>query len=414
MCWIASNYFITYYQGKVMTASLLQLQAKGELDTYLTGNPSISYFKYASHRHTNFAIQTVELLFNSGINWGKKLECVVSNKGDLLSHLYIQIKIPALTTPNRNQAARWVSNLGYALIKDVEIEIGGQRMDFHTGEYLYTFDQFYTPGGKRQGVNYFTGNTIEPEEERILYIPLHFWFNEHLNLALPLVALQMHEVVIRINLRSFQDVTNGADVEIPLTDVSLIADYIILDIPERNSLTNKKLEFLVHQVQTNSDKSTNKTKYPVDLVLRNNVKELIWMIESSATRNNLNNTKSYFRYTFGQNFNPIKKATLQLNGTDKFTDLPGEYFNLIQPYQHHSNIPENAGIHLYSFSLSPESFHPSGSLNFSMIENSTLIIELQDKYYEGPNKGASALTRVYATSYNILVIENGTCTMKYF
>lgn len=396
-----------------MTASILQLYARGELDTHLTGNPSISYFKYASHRHTNFAMQTVELLFNSTAQWGSKLECTVSNKGDLLSHMYIQIKIPALSTPNVNQAAKWVSNLGYAMIKNVEVEIGGQQMDLHTGEYLYTYDQFYTPGGKRHGVSYFTGNTIETTEERILYIPLHFWFNDHQNLALPLIALQMNEVVIRLNIRTFQEVTNGADVEIPLTNISILADYILLDLPERNSLVNKKLEFLVHQVQSNLDKSTNKLMYPVELILRNNVKELIWMIESSFSTKNPNNTKTYFRYVNGLN-NPVKKATLRLNGNDKFTDLPGEYFNLIQPYQHHSNIPDNAGIHLYSFSLSPESFHPSGSLNFSMIENATLFIELQDNYFQGVNKGSSALTKIYATSYNILVIENGTCSMKYY
>jgi len=397
-----------------MTASILQLQAKGELDTYLTGNPTISYYKYASHRHTNFAMQTFELLFNGNVSWGKKIECVVPSKGDLVSRMYLQIRLPALSTVNRNQGATWVSNLGYAIIKDAEVEIGGQRMDIQSGEYLYTYDQLFTPGGKRQGVNYFTGNTIEPSEERILYIPLHFWFNDHQNLALPMIALQMHEVVIRLNLRSFQEITNGANVEIPILGMSILTDYIFLDIPERKNLLNRKLEYLVQQVQSNVEKSSSKLKYPVDLVLRNNVKELIWMVESSSNTNNSNNTKSYFRYTINGNVNPVKKVTLQFNGNDKFTDLPGEYFNLIQPYQHHSNIPENAGINVYSMSLSPEMFHPSGSLNFSMIESATLLIELQDHYFKGSNNKVSALTKVYATSYNILIIENGTCTMKYY
>ena len=397
-----------------MTASILQLQAKGELDTYLTGNPTISYYKYASHRHTNFAMQTFELLFSSNVAWGKKIECVVPSKGDLVSRMYLQIRLPALSTENLNQSATWVSNLGYAIIKDAEVEIGGQRMDIQSGEYLYTYDQLFTPGGKKQGVNYFTGNTIEPSEERLLYVPLHFWFNDHQNLSLPMIALQMHEVVIRLNLRSFQEVTNGANVEIPIMGMSILTDYIFLDIPERNNLLNRKLEYLVQQVQSNAEKSSSKLKYPVDLVFRNNVKELIWMVESSSNTNNSNNTKSYFRFTINGNVNPVKKVTLQFNGNDKFTDLPGEYFNLIQPYQHHSNIPENAGIHVYSLSLSPEMFHPSGSLNFSMIENATLLIELQDSYFKGSNNKVSALTKVYATSYNILIIENGTCTMKYY
>lgn len=397
-----------------MAASILQLQAKGELDTYLTGNPTISYYKYASHRHSNFAMQTFELLFSSNVTWGKKIECIVPSKGDLVSRMYLQIRLPALSTENRNQGASWVSNLGYALIKDVEVEIGGQRMDVQSGEYLYIYDQLFTPGGKKQGVNYFTGNTIEPSEERLLYIPLHFWFNDHQTLSLPMIALQMHEVVIRLNLRSFQEVTNGANVEIPILGMSILTDYIFLDIPERNNLLNRKLEYLVQQVQSNVQKSSSKLKYPLDLVLRNNVKELIWMVESSSNTDNSNKTKSYFRYTINGNVNPVKKVTLQFNGNDKFTDLPGEYFNLIQPYQHHSNIPENAGIHVYSLSLSPEMFHPSGSLNFSTIENATLFIELHDSYFKGSNNKVSALTKVYATSYNIFIIENGTCTMKYY
>ena len=397
-----------------MTASLLQLQAKGELDTYLTGNPTISYYKYASHRHTNFSMQTNELLFNNHVTWGKKIECVVSNKGDLLSHMYIQIRLPALKSPNKNQNASWVTNLGYAMIKDVEIEIGGQRMDIHTGEFLYAYDQLCAPSGKKQGLNYIIGNTIENDEERILYVPLHFWFNDHHSLALPMVALNMHEVVIKVNLRSFHEVTNGTTHEVPLKGMSIIADYILLDVAERNSLTNKKLEFLVQQVQSNLESSSTKTKYSVDLVLRNNVKEIIWMVESSMSNTNNENTNTYFRYIDHKNLDPIKKVTLQLNGNDKFTDLSGEYFNLVQPYQHHSNIPDNPGIHLYSFSLSPESFHPSGSLNFSIIDNSTLIIELQDDYFQKQDKKMSALTKVYAISYNILVIEDGTCTMMYY
>jgi hypothetical protein len=107
--------------------------------------------------------------------------------------------------------------------------------------------------------------------------------------------------------------------------------------------------------------------------------------------------------------NPVVTAKLQLNGQDRFSEREGTYFDLVQPYQHHTRAPDT-GINLYSFALRPEEHQPSGSCNFSRIDNATLQLVLSNATVEGTN---TAKVRVYAVNYNVLRVMSGMGGLAY-
>lgn len=396
-----------------MTIGIFQLQARGEQDQYLTGNPDVSFFKSVYRKHTNFSIQTEELYFKNAIRWGQNTECLIPRKGDLISRMYLHIKLPILSDDRSNSSARWVTNVGHALIKSIEIDIGGQRIDIQTGENLYVYNQLSTDGGKRNGVDYMIGNEVDPYQEKQIFIPLDFWFNRADNAALPIIALDMQEINIKVQLREFEDVTIGTTNYVPLEHISLITDYILLDIDERKRFQSGVKTYLIQQTQMNIENKTQKLINSVDLLLKNNVKEIIWMVRRFVKGDvGESDAKDWFNYSYKNNINPIKSVTLRINGQEKFSELSGEYFNLVQPFQYHSNIPDNPGICAYSFALNPEAHQPSGSFNFSCVDNSELIFALQDDYFlemeANELDGEQEVSiQVYAISYNILEIGNG-------
>ena len=396
-----------------MTIGIFQLQARGEQDEFLIGNPEVSFFKSVYRRHTNFSIQTEELIFNNVVDWGKYSECIIQRKGDLVARMYLRFKIPRLSDDRSNQSSQWVSNIGHAMIKFVEIEIGGQRIDIHTGESLYCTNQLSGGGSKRNGLDFMIGYEVEPQEERNIFIPLDFWFNKADSAFLPIIALDMHEVKIKLQLREFEEITIGNADYVPLEDVSVITDYIYLDIDERKRIQTTKRRYLIDQTQINIENKTDRLINTVDLMFKNNVKEIYWMVRNVVQGDvGESDAKDWFNYSYKNNANPIKNVTLRINGQDKFKQLSGEYFNLVQPFQHHSNIPENTGLCVYSFALNPETHQPSGTFNFSCVDNAQLIIELHDDYFldleSNDLDGEQEVSiQVYALSYNILEIGDG-------
>ena len=107
--------------------------------------------------------------------------------------------------------------------------------------------------------------------------------------------------------------------------------------------------------------------------------------------------------------NPVVTAKLQLNGQDRFSEREGTYFDLVQPYQHHTRTPDT-GINVYSFALRPEEHQPSGTCNFSRIDNATLQLVVSAAAIGSAN---TAKVRVYATNYNVLRVMSGMGGLAY-
>jgi len=435
-----------------MGGGLLQLVAYGAQDVYLTGNPQITFFKVAYRRHTNFALEAIEQNFNGTPGYGSRVTCQISRNGDLINRMYLQVKVPSLA----NAADFYYNYYGLRLINYVEIEIGGQKIDKHYSHWLYIWNELSLPISKRHGYNEMVGAYGAADlAGNTLHIPLEFWFCRNVGLALPLIALQYHEVKINLNFETAEKCGYFASTINPLSTVSLWVDYIFLDTDERRRFAQLSHEYLIEQLQfTGQEAITSSTGVKTKLNFNHPCKELVWFVTNDESTdkkranwfnyttavNAIDNTsKSTLPKTYNQlkeelsqtnvNYagsnntaysstlpsNPVKSSKLILNGNDRFYERPGRYFNLVQPYQHHENIPTNAGINVYSFALKPEEHQPSGTLNMSRIDTALLYLSFEDKTGSTPTDydPTKSILYVYAVNYNVLRILSGMGGLAY-
>ena len=434
-----------------MGGGLLQLVAYGAQDVYLTGNPQITFFKVVYRRHTNFAIEAIQQTFNGNAGYGNTVTCQISRNGDLINRMYLQVDVPKKKDLDTKTTSTYQNYLGLRLIKSVVIEIGGQQIDKHYSDWLYIWNELSLPIGKRYAYDTMVGadkdilnglnniDEIPDSSDTTLYIPFEFWFCRNVGLALPLIALQYHEVKVKIDFE-----TKANCISIPagsLTDfediknISLWADYIFLDTDERRRFAQLSHEYLIEQLQfTGTESVSAAAAIKPKLSFNHPCKELVWFCSSDHTstvadkhviNNNWVNYSSAVN-TYGQassvlytptsaitSANPIKSAKLVLNGNDRFSARPGSYFNLIQPYQHHENIPSNPGINVYSFALKPEEHQPSGTLNMSRIDTAVLNLEIDQTGSYATTTTYSKNLHVYAVNYNVLRILSGMGGLAY-
>ena len=405
----------------------MQLVAYGAQDIYLTGNPQITFFKVVYRRHTNFAIESIEQTFNGTADFGKKVTVTVSRNGDLVTKVYLESVLPDVDSGTSGFS--WVEEVGHFLIKNVEIEIGGQRIDKHYGTWLSIWSSLTLESGHTAGYNNMIGNvssltgvlpntaagtggTVSGQK---VYVPLQFWFNRNPGLALPLIALQYHEVKFNIEFESFANLTdsindnNWVDATPSLGDSSLWVDYVYLDTDERRRFAQTSHEYLIEQLQFTGDESLGGTNNKVKLNFNHPVKELVWVVQNNnRTGNNFTDSDgSSAGQVVTPGVNPCSNAKIQFNGHDRFAARAGDYFNLVQPYQHHCNIPAT-GINVYSFGLKPEEHQPSGTANMSRIDNATLQLTLTSNANNN-----SPIVKVFAVNYNVLRIMSGMGGLAY-
>jgi hypothetical protein len=400
-----------------MAGGLMQLVAYGAQDIYLTGNPQITFFKVVYRRHTNFAVEAIEQTFNGAADIGRRFTCTIARNGDLLHRLYLQVDVSSSYTDDSDLNAF----LGFQLLDYVEVEIGGQVIDKQYGEWMavwcdltHTLDQALMLSQMLDGADE-DDTTLDR-----LYIPLQFWFCRNPGLALPLIALQYHEVKINVQFvsttPSIISPFNGST----LQNTTVWADYIFLDTDERRRFAQVSHEYLIEQVQYSNALTIPTAAVTTQQELRFNhpVKELVWLVDETPTEIPFNTYTS------------CKDALLQLNGQDRFKRRSGDYFTKVQRYEHHtgagrsvatkgfavgSGNPEFNGTsvldatHVYSFALKPEEHQPSGTCNFSRIDNAVLNLS-----FDSSNTLQSgAVLKVYAVNYNVLRIMSGMGGLAY-
>ena len=531
----------------------MQLVAYGAQDVFLTGTPEITYWKVSYRRYTNFAMESIEQTFNGQADFGRRVTCTISRNGDLCYKTYLQLTLPEINQDMHNTTgtakdgvyARWLDFIGEQILAQVEIEIGGQRIDRQYGDWMHIWNQLTMTTEQLRGYWKLIGNTTSltyitdpsfaditgpcastsgpaqvcaPRKalpETTLYIPLLFWFCRNPGLALPLIALQYHEVKINIDFRPIGeclwavgtlDPTNKTTLSVTtayqqsLVAASLYIDYIFLDTDERRKMAQNPHEYLIEQIQFTGDESVGSSSNKIKLNFNHPCKELVWVVQPDANVDycsSLTGNTTLFRTLGAQPFNytdaidalpnaiaafggptetlgpsafingsglfqmpggidgfasgpsaewtstsqygpfidqtgagasgsllsdagtfvlsetaldmhcwgenPVVTAKLQLNGQDRFTEREGSYFDVVQPYQHHTRAPDT-GINVYSFALRPEEWQPSGTCNFSRIDNATLQLVLSAATVQGVQ---TAKVRVYAINYNVLRVMSG-------
>jgi hypothetical protein len=361
-------------------------------------------------------------------NWGTKHSAVLGRHADLVGPSYIEVEMPG---DGNDLVYSSDMRAGFNLVEYVELDIGGQVIDRQYGEFLAIWSSL-TLSATHQ-INLTNMNSVKndrndpcsstgrPERKNLTYIPLSFWFCRNPGAALPLIALQYHEVKINIlwNKASliFTGATNATTTAGP-AQANLLVDYIYLDVEERRRMAQESHEYLIEQTQFNEDKGLTSAQNRVDLTFNHPVKELIWVTQNAGRKDCRINGGSMLSPL---DYDPIiYDCTLQLNGQDRMQALPGKYFNTVQPFQHHTGtgVPlfisqSSTGVYMYSFAIKPEEHQPSGTCNFSRIDTATLVFSVDGAYVINNVDENNYDIRVYAINYNILRVMSGMGGLAY-
>jgi hypothetical protein len=270
-----------------MGGGLMQLVAYGAQDVYLTGNPQITFFKVVYRRHTNFSMECIEQPLDSAKFGGRHTVQVLRN-GDLAGRMYLKTTLPQLDAATTTSKCAWVRRVGHALIDNIECTVGGSQVDKHWGVWYDLWYELTHTEEQSRGYAKMIGDVSEcttlasSVKAYTLYIPLQFWFNRNTGLALPLIALQYHEVRFNIQFEQFANLvcyTGSAAPLLPsanLSDTSILVDYIYLDQEERRRMAQVGHEYLIEQVQFGNTESVTGANQKVKLDFNHPCKELIW------------------------------------------------------------------------------------------------------------------------------------------
>ena len=435
----------------------MQLVAYGAQDIYLTGQPQITFFKSVYRRHTNFATESILQTINGSVAASSRVTVTISRNGDLLKNLWICYNPSLLVLPAQTPAVtNMASDLGHAMLGQLELEIGGQLIDRQYGLWLTVWNQLteqnpigqqgeLAVGGAEPMVNQPNGAQSSrycrmaythqvpgasvistnggPSEA---YIPMKFWFCRNPGLAIPLIALQYHEVKFNITFAAGSTYVAGGVSNVANCGLNVYADYVYLDTTERRQFAQNAHEYLIDQLQYQSESSSGTSQTStIRLNFNHPVKELIWCGTPNATLTaaqsvdfplgpatpqtitNVNAATGATTPTSGlEAFNSPLVSKVILNGTDRFTQRNIKYFTRCQIWDCHTGFGSTGiadSIAVYSFALRPEEHHPSGTCNFSRIDTAQL-------YFSGDY--INALT-IFAINYNVLRIMSGMGGLAY-
>ncbi len=469
-----------------MPGGNLELSAIGSQDIFLTGNPILTFFKVVYKRYTNFSMEYISKEFTKLPTFSTTSKTTVDVKidrnGDLLSDIYLVYDLPNIYSTS-DENFKWIDNLGSNIIYMVSIIIGGALIDHHYGIWLNIWNEITLSNTKKEyyteminsntsfGYNgeYSTTQTPTFPAKR-LYIPFEFWFCKNPGLALPLIALQRSEVIIKIEYEPLNNLfTIGSNDQSPLSfynitdtdslssgEINLLnnynkenifwkfingttssglwnqrtyleVNYIFLDEDERKHFALSNHEYLITQTNRRYYDGLDKSNYTLNLNLHHPTKELIWIAQrddinqynqwnnyssslttSNVLDGNINNKTHSLAFDNGKNI--LYSARLIFDGNDRFAEKDINFFNLQQCYKYHSGSTVNKHIYLYSFSLNPEKIQPSGSCNMSAINKIELRLFSKEPFDSSLYKYNIQL---FSTNYNIIRIMSGSSAIVF-
>ena len=422
-------------------AGQVQLAASGPQEKYFTLNPDYSYFVESFKKHSNFSTQYVDIEPENQVNFGSKVQFrVPQNNGDLLKTLSVKFTLPPLTN---NMI--YIESVGHALIEYVDLIIGGKVIQRITSDYLQIYSEHYITQTKQKALEQLIGKyplrtsdklvsqvannagiiingTLGLGTEENFFVDLPFYFHEHPELAVPLCAINKQEVEVEFKLRNAQDIVikiNGnyekLEQGISISDFQLCSELVYLDCVEKVKIQNTSRDYLITQIQENVfdvGLGVKEGSFKLDIV--NPVKELYFVIQRQGTTGD-GITQGNFVTPFDYDnlyaviddklilYENLDYLTLTLDGQDIITQDTGNviFLKAIQAAIHHSKTQLIRRFYSYSFALQPEEWYPTGQVNFSLIKEQILNLNLTD------SPDFARQIRVYAESYNILRVSEG-------
>lgn len=305
-----------------MGGGLLQLVAIGSQDVYLTSNPQVTFFRTVYRRHTNFAVDTVDVTFSNGASFGSRSSLSIPRQGDLLTKMYLRVVLSAGTAPSGASWA-WVHRIGHELIKLVQLSIGGQVVDKQTSTWMNIWHDLTHSINQDIAYNKLIGETPEltvmspSHKSAVLHIPLQFFCCRNNGNALPLISLQYHEVELDVDFQNLERliITSGFNTNTPgksmglrIEEASLVCDMILLDTDERRRFAQQSSEKLFEQVQWTGTESINFGTNRIALNYNHPVKSMYWIIRLGKFLN-INGSYKYLSYHPSDNDMMLLQAT---------------------------------------------------------------------------------------------------------
>ena len=390
-----------------MAGALMQLVAVGAQNQFLNGNTDsdITFFSAIYVKHTNFAIESMEQTLDGSPSLGQRVTCNVQRNGDLISSVWVDASLNCTDPVNR---------VGFALLDNVELRVGGQIIDKQSGRWMYLWSELSHTNAQKQMLDKLVGtrgtNGAHDGNCPKLMVPLQFAFCRNPGLALPLIALQYHEVKLEIDIASQSSVAQSGVAT--LNSMKLWVDYIFLDVAERTLFAQNPHEYLIETVQPQTSALTAGSSNSVRLNFNHPVKELVWVAtqSTSAADNFTNFIDASGTRTANVTSDQLSATTIRLNGQDRFSARDHRYFQYVQPHQHHTGVPD-LGINCYSFALRPEEHQPSGTCNFSRIDNAELVTTTPA--VADTSGGLFNQLHIFAHSYNIFRVAAGMGGLAY-
>ena len=388
-------------------AGRLNIAATGIQDQWFTGEPEFSYFLMNFRRHTKFSVEAIETPFDGDIDYDTIIECrIPQNKGDLIRSMMLKFTLPDPTgTEDSGYEVRYRKSIGAQIIKYADLVIGGQVIERLTGDYIYMYDQIHNNKDDIDQTLYFlTGHDdyIHVHADWEYNILLPFYFFRHPSLAIPVCALTKQLVEIRIQFKKLEDVTlqyktatdiidPPADVSSSIKEVSLVTDFYFVTEDERNFLLTRPIEYVITQLQLSRFKfKAGESKKSGMLNFKNPVKEMFFIAESEDV----------------YKLCPIKHVSMKFNN-NTIIDADNLMLSYEQPLKYYTGVTGN-NFGVYSFSMKPETYHPTGQVNMSRISHNLLELEL-----ESPDVNFAHDVSIYAINYNVLRINSGLAGLKF-
>lgn len=411
---------------------LVQLVAYGNQNHYHTSNPQMSFFKKAYMKHTNYSMEQYQVYptnnTNTGVSntmkFGTRNRINIPRHSDLVQEMHFRLKMTGEPGTDLIQSGRGgCYSLGNAMIKNVEVEIGGQMIDRHYGEWLTIWSELTLPEGKRQGYDEMVGNCMNPDDiKSTLYVPLQFWFNRNPAAAIPLISLQWYEVRINVEFRDANELFSIA----PPDDyeITFWANYIYLDTQERRWFAQSEHEYLIEKLCFTGDEELKdaqtqpNNRQRIDLNYAHCCKALYWVAQDNITSGSQVCQPCMFTPLHYNMDNTIKtnktEATIDLNGKNRFEPMEMDYFMRQQIFQYHSNKPRSAHnqfMYMYSFCLDPENPYPTGNCNFSRLD--TIQFNVKNMKINPASPNNQYIFKNFALSYDVLRVMGGMCGLAF-
>tara|TARA_B100000405_G_scaffold300035_1_gene259164 strand:- start:4017 stop:5078 length:1062 start_codon:yes stop_codon:yes gene_type:complete len=351
-----------------MSGGIAQLVAVGAQDAHLVGSPEVSFFRSTYRRHTNFSQTCERQVIQGNVNNNGMSTVRFERKGDLLNYVYLAPYVVA--DADTEPVADWT-----AVISKVELLIGGQVVDTQDS----TYSTLIAPTLSATNYSKSVAGDLYGGANNEKFYPLRFSFCENWQSALPLVALQYHDVELRITWGG--SASNWG--------WNVYANFAYLDTDERAALSSGSFDMLMTQTQKS-------------IASKSLIQEL-----------NYNHPIKYIAAASGSAMSILNKANklkIQINGTDigdyKFAD---PNFTSVPLYYHTSNSGlKGANLFFVPFCLDAAKLQPTGSLNFSRLDSA----RIQSTGHAGAGAGHFD-EDIYAVNYNVLRIENGMAGLLY-